>query len=477
MVRRRICHADYHDDSARRLNANLIIQYQSLVNGEAATKRQFRREKLVEDDSRKCFDNGLSRAEWLLLLVLAAVQFTHSMDFMIMMPLGPQCRQELSISPQQFAIVVSSYGFSAAIAGLLAAFFIDRFDRRNTLLALYAGLITGTLLCAIAPGYWSLTLARMVAGAFGGIGGAFILVIVGDAFPEIRRGRATGVVMTAFSIASIAGLPAGIVLGNRFGVRTPFGVLGLFSLAIWLLAFKVLPPMRGHLGRKHQSAADTWDVLRQPAHLRAYAFMIALVLGSFTIAPHFSDFLVHNVGRVKDDLAYVYLCGGLLTFATLPQVGRCADRFGKRLVFRLMAGCTIVTILVLTRLPVAPLFPVLVVTTSYWIFTSGRWVPAMALVTSSALPRYRGSFMSVNASLQQMAIGLAAVVAGAVVGESEGGIITGYSTAGVIAAVSTGLSMVLVARLRTAREIAESSLAVDSPGESPVFAGAEVHSD
>jgi predicted MFS family arabinose efflux permease len=427
---------------------------------------------LVEDDARRGSDNGLTRAEWLLLVVLAAVQFTHSMDFMVMMPLGPQCRQELSISPQQFATVVSSYGFSAAIAGLLAAFSIDRFDRKITLLVLYAGLITGTLLCAIAPGYWSLMLARTVAGAFGGVGGAFILVIIGDAFPEKRRGRATGVVMTAFSIASIAGMPAGIMLGNHFGVRTPFGILGLSGLAVWVLAFKVLPPMRGHLGRRRQSAVETWAVLRQPAHLRAYVFMIMLVMGSFTIAPHFSDFLVHNVGRAKDDLAYVYLCGGLLTFVTLPLVGRCADRFGKRRVFRLMAGCTLLTILVLSNLPSAPLLPVLVVTTLYWIFTSGRWVPAMALVTSSALARYRGSFMSINASLQQMAIGLAAVVAGAVIGEAEGGELTGYSVAGLIAAVSTGISMLLAGRLRVAEEITESSIAVDSPEDSPALAPA-----
>jgi predicted MFS family arabinose efflux permease len=430
------------------------------------------KESLVEHEPERALDKGLSRAEWLLLLVLAAVQFIHSMDFMVMMPLGPQCREELNISPQQFAMVVSSYGFSAAIAGLLAAFFIDRFDRKIALLALFAGLTTGTLLCAAAPGYWSLMLARTVAGAFGGVGGAFILVIIGDAFPEIRRGRATGMVMTAFSIASIAGLPAGIMLGNRFGVRTPFGVLGLFSLAIWVVAFKVLPPMRGHLGRERQSAAETWGMLRQPAHLRAYAFMIMLVLGSFTIAPHFSDFLVHNVGRAKDQLAYVYLFGGLLTLVTLPLVGRCADRFGKRVVFRLMAGCTLLTILVLTNLPAAPLLPVLTVTSMYWIFASGRWVPAMALITSSALPRYRGSFMSINASLQQMAIGLAAVVSGIVVGEAPGGEITGYTAAGLIAAFSTGISMLLAGRLRVAEEIAEASVAVDSPEDSPLLATA-----
>src|SRR5260370_34463602 len=148
-----------------------------MVNGEPEHMRQFRREGLVGDDSGRGFDLGLTRAEWLLLLVLAAVQFTHSMDFMIMMPLGPQCRQELGISPQQFAIMVSSYGFSAAIAGLVAAFFVDRFDRKTTLLVLYAGLIAGTLLCAIAPGYWTLMLARTGAGAFGGIDGGFLFAV------------------------------------------------------------------------------------------------------------------------------------------------------------------------------------------------------------------------------------------------------------------------------------------------------------
>src|SRR5262249_40143182 len=149
------------------------------------------------------------------------------------------------------------------------------------LLMLYAGLITGTLLCAVAPGYWELVHARTVAGLFGGVGGGFILVIIGCAFPEIRRGRATGVVMTAFSIASIAGLPAGIVLGNNFGIGAPFAVLALISIPVWVMAFAILPRMRGHLGRQRASVVDTLAMLRQPAHLRAYAFMIMLVMGSF----------------------------------------------------------------------------------------------------------------------------------------------------------------------------------------------------
>jgi predicted MFS family arabinose efflux permease len=400
--------------------------------------------------------------EWAIIFVLAAVQFTHSMDFIIMMPLGPQCREELGISPQQFARMVAAYGYSAALGSLLAAWFIDRFDRKTAMLILYAGFSAGTLLCAVAPGYWSLVLARAVAGAFGGVVAALILVIIGDAFPEERRGQATGMVMTAFSVASIAGLPAGILIGNRLGVRFPFGILGALSCAIWLLAYLVLPSLRGHFGKARDSVAQTWTVLTQPAHLRAYAFMVMLVMGTFTIAPHFSDYLVHNVGLDKDALGYIYFCGGLLTFVTLPIIGRCADRFGKRPIFRIMAVCTLLTVLAITNLPAMALVPLLGVTTLYWIFTSGRWVPAMAMITSSALPHYRGSFMSINAAVQQLAIALAAEVAGMVVRVGTVDHLTGYATAGIIGACATGISLILAGWLTLAQPAPEMALAVDS---------------
>lgn len=423
----------------------------------------------MEAKSWRDLDTGLSRSDWLLLLVLATVQFTHSVDFVVMMPLGPQCRQELALDPEEFALVVAAYGFSAALGGLLAAWFIDRFDRKTALLVLYLGFTTGTFLCAVAPNYGWLLFARSVAGAFGGVVAALILVIIGDVFPEMRRGRATGVVMTAFSVASIAGLPAGIMLGNRFGVGAPFGVLAALSLVILVLASRIMPRLRGHLGHARESASQTWAVLAQPAHLRAYVFMIMLVLGTFTIVPHFSDFLVHNVGRDKDELAYVYFCGGLVTFVTLPWIGRCADRFGKRRIFRIMAACTLLTVLALSNLPRAPLALVLIVTTTYWVVTSGRWVPAMALITSSALPRFRGSFMSVSGSVQQMAIGLAALIAGKVIKESEGGELTGYPIAGMIAAASTAISMVLAAHLRVAAEMPEAAVAVDALSDGPML--------
>src|SRR5262245_41829694 len=130
----------------------------------------------------------LSRADWTLLILLAAVQFTNVLDFMIVMPLGPPYMDEMHLSPSQFGWVASAYGYAAAASGLLAAMFMDRFDRKRSLLFIYAGFIVATLFCGAANNYSLLLVGRALAGAFGGIMGAAVLSIVGDSFHDSRRG-------------------------------------------------------------------------------------------------------------------------------------------------------------------------------------------------------------------------------------------------------------------------------------------------
>ena len=124
-----------------------------------------------------------------LLLLLAAVQFTHIMDFMIMMPLGPQLMRELGISTQQFGGLISSFAITAGVVGLAVAPFTDRFDRRKLLLFCYAGFTLGTLACGLSNNAETLWVARAVCGAFGGVSGATIMAIVADVVPPERRRR------------------------------------------------------------------------------------------------------------------------------------------------------------------------------------------------------------------------------------------------------------------------------------------------
>jgi predicted MFS family arabinose efflux permease len=394
----------------------------------------------------------LTRREWVLLLVLAAVQFTHLVDFVIVLPLAPKFKAQWELTSQQFGYMVAAYAISAGVCSLLAAWFIDRFDRRTALVVLYTGFTAGTLFCAAAPDYPLLVVARAVAGGFGGVAAACVLTIVGDVFADERRGTATGVVMSAFSVASIVGVPAGLWLANASGWRAPFGVLGVLSLGVLALVRGVLPPLRGHLGRHHGDPLQNLKVvISRPTHLRAYALMIALVMSTFLVVPYLADFLTANVGVTATQLPYVYLSGGLATLLTLTPIGRLSDLWGKLRVFRVLGLLTAVPLLLLTNLPpVVPLAGVLVCTTLMMVITSGRMVPAMALITASAAPRYRGSFLSVNSSVQQLACGLAALAAGALLHQQGDGKLTGYPTVGLLAACATVLSVLLAGRLRPA---------------------------
>jgi DHA1 family inner membrane transport protein len=395
---------------------------------------------------------GLTKGEWFLLLMLAAVQFTHIVDFMIVMPLGPQFTEKLHLTTQQFGNIVSAYGLSAGLAGLAAARFIDRFDRRTALLFLYAGFTSGTLLCACVSDYLLLVAARTVTGAFGGGVGSCVLTIVGDVFPDSRRGRAMGVVMSAFSVATIAGVPAGLWLADELGWRAPFAVLGVLGVGVLVLGPLVLPPLRGHLDRKQaESPPSVLAVLTEPTHLRAYILMAVLVFSSFLVVPHLANYLVRNAGVAQADLRWVYLWGGAATLLTLTPIGRLADRWGKLPVFRVFGLLTVVPLLILTNLPRGPLVSAVAAMTLCMVLTSGRMVPVMALITASAAPRRRGSFLSVNSSVQMVGMALATQVSGAIIAdESPGSELKGFSTVGLLAAAAAVLSVFLAGRLRPA---------------------------
>ena len=402
------------------------------------------------EDDRKEGAAGLTRAEWLVLMALAIIQFTHVVDFMIVMPLGPELKQALHLGPKQFSEIVAVYGFSASVAGLCAARFMDRFDRKTAVLVLYVGFTLGTLFCALAPNYELLLAARAVAGAFGGVVGAAVLTIIGDAFPDARRGRATGVVMSAFSVAAIAGVPAGLYLAGWLGWRAPFGVLAGAAVLVLVGVYFVLPSMRGHLSRARLDDAKPWAVLVQPTHVRAYLLMTTLMLSSFMIAPFFADYMVSNVGLAKGELPYIYLCGGVATLLTMTWFGRLSDRLGKLPIFRVLALLTLIPMALVTNLPPVPLLVALAISTLFMVTSSGRMVPAMALITASAEPRRRGSFLSVNSSVQTMAMALASIVGGRLLGQTEDGRLAGYPMVGGLAMLAVLASVWLAGRLRPA---------------------------
>lgn len=388
--------------------------------------------------------------EGLLIFLLAAIQFTHMIDFVIMMPLGPQLMRVFGISPKEFGLLVSAYTFSAAVAGFLSALIIDRFDRKHALLGLYLGFTIGTLACAMAPSYWLLLTARVVAGAFGGVLGAVLLAIIGDAIPEKRRGAATGKVMAAFSVASIAGIPLGLYLASQTSWHAPFYLVAALSFIILLVGFFFLPTMRGHLtnATKESPFLVIRNILGKQNLQWSMALTVALTMAGFFVVPFISPYMVANVGFEEVELSYIYLFGGLATVFTSQWAGRLADKHGKKRVFAISALLSIIPILAITNLPPVPHYVALIITTFFFIFFGARFVPAMALITSTVEPKLRGSFMSINSSVQQLSAGLGSFAAGFIVKESATGSLLHYSWVGFIACAITLVSVWIVRHLK-----------------------------
>jgi predicted MFS family arabinose efflux permease len=395
---------------------------------------------------------GVRRLERVVLLTLAAVQFTSIVDFMVVIPLGQQLRESLGLTPKQFAWVVSSYTFAAGIAGLIASSLVDRFSRKKAFLGIYTGFLVGTLCCGLAPGYATLVAARVGTGAFGGILGGMALAIVGDVFPEERRGRATGVLMSAFALASVVGVPFGLYLGMRYDWHVPFVLLAALGCPILVVAARALPPLRDHVARAAlvhplRSLANTFS---EPNHWNAFALVMTMMFGGFAVITNLSLYLVGNVGLSKFDLPWVYVTGGGLTLVSAPLIGRLADRHGKLRVYRIVAPISAMLMLVVTNLP--PVHPAvaIVVAASLMMCNAGRMVAAMAMVTGSVLPEKRGGFMSANSSIQHVSTGLGAQVGGQIVTPSIGDRLDHFEIVGLIAVAATIVSLWLAGRIRPA---------------------------
>ena len=391
----------------------------------------------------------LARSERVMLLILAGIQFCHVLDFMVMMPLGPFLMSALGISTHEFGLLVASYSFSAAAAGLLMAPVVDRFERKRFLLGIFLAFAVATFLCAVAPSFLWLIIARGLAGVFGGVMGALIHTIVADAIPFERRAKASSYVATAFSVSSIAGVPVSLWLAATSGWQTPFLLIALLSgLLIWLGA-KALPEFRGHLHARQSGKAlhQLFQVVVDANHQRAMLLTGLVICGSFTVIPYITLYAISNVGIASGQIPLIYLIGGLATLFTGRLIGGLADRFGKVRLFRMVVIAACMPVLLVTHADRVGLQIWLAITTLFFILVSGRMVPMMAIVSAAVKPQMRGAFLSLNATVLSMAMGLASMIGGLFITQTPDGLISGYGWVGLVAVTFNVLAALWVGRI------------------------------
>ncbi|MFZ6641531.1 MFS transporter [Undibacterium sp. TC4M20W] len=381
-----------------------------------------------------------------VLAILAFLQFTIILDFMIMSPLGAILMPALNITPSQFGVVVSAYAFSAGIAGFAAAGFADRFDRKKLLLFFYVGFILGTFLCGIAPNFYFLLFARIVTGLFGGVIGSIVMAITTDLFPFSMRGRVMGVLQSAFAGSQILGLPIGLYLSAHWGWHAPFLMIVGIAALVGVIIIANLKPIDGHL--KLQSDRNPFhhlrDTIATPRYLLAFAATGFLSIGGYMLMPFSSAFSVNNLGISMKELPIVYLVTGFGAIITGPLVGKLSDKFGKYRVFLFGAVMTIIMALIYTRLGVTPLYMVILVNVLLFVGIFSRMIPAQAMMSAVPAADSRGAFMAINSSLQQIAGGVGSVVAGMIVSQPDGGVILHFDLLGDILVCTVLLTAVMM---------------------------------
>ena len=399
------------------------------------------------------------KSERIILIVLAAAMFTHIMDFMIIMPLGPVLMRIFDIGSKEFSIIVSCYSFSAFFSGIVASFFIDRFDRKKVFILTYLGFTIGTIACGLAPDFYTLLISRSLTGLFGGVVGAQALSIVSDLIPLERRSAGIGFVMASFSLASVFGVPFGLFLSTRFSWHFPFLFLGSVGIVIIIVAYFVLPPLKGHLEEvlKRKPLESFMRVITRKNPQMGFLFTGLLMLGHFSIIPFIAAYMVGNVGFSESDLTYIYLVGGGLTIFSSPLIGRLADKYGRLKIFNIFGLLVFIPVIWITNMPQSPLWLALISTGMFFVFANGRMIPSTTMVTSIIKPENRGAFMSMRSSVQQLFSGIAALIAGLIVSEvpstiTEGSIaLVNYQYVGYFAITFSILAILVAQRLKSVK--------------------------
>lgn len=389
--------------------------------------------------------------ERLLLWTLAAINFTHIVDFMILMPLGPQLMRIFQISPQEFGLLVSSYTLSAGVSSFFGAFILDKYDRRSILIWVFLGFLVGTLACALSPNYPFLLFSRILSGLFGGLTSALIFAIIGDAIPDQRRGRAMGLVMAAFSVASVVGVPFGLFIASLSNWHAPFFFLALLAMIILGLIYKFVPSISVPQSEGNVKP-NPLQVIRRVTNngnqMRAISLTVMMMLGQFMVIPFLSPFMVANVGFSEIQLTYIYMAGGFFTVFTSPWVGRLTDKYGKVPIFTIFMSLNVIPIGIITHLGTTPIVLALLVSTLFFVTSNGRMVPAAALITGTAKAENRGSFLSFNSAVQQLSSGLASFLGGLILVEGTGGKLLNFEVIGYIAIVISLLCIPLIRRIK-----------------------------
>ena len=371
---------------------------------------------------------------------------THLVDFMIFMPLGPQLLRTFDMPLTALGQLIFAYTVSAGVAGLALGATLHRFSRRRLLLGVYAGFAVSLLLTVTASGFVALLLARVIAGACGGVLSSLVQATVADYVPLERRAAALGTVMTGHALASVIGVPLGLAVASAFSWRASFALVLVMVVPVMIAIARHVPGVAPSTSAPDSgvAAVGLMTRLRGLAALSpAFALTFAVSASAYALGSYFAPYWVGNVGVSEAELPFVFLASGALSLYTSPRIGRLADRWGRLQVFTGAALLSLPVIALMSRSGPLPLWLAVVLGAGFFVIVYGRWIPALALLSEWPSASQRGGFMMVNGVVTQLSMGVGALAAGAMIAFDDAGRVSGFERVGDMAIIVTLLAIVI----------------------------------
>lgn len=403
-------------------------------------------------------------SERVVVFLIGAVQFINILDFVMVMPLGPDFAAGLGIAPSHIGTIGAAYTAAGSVAGVAGSYFLDRFDRRKALAVAMSGLVLATAAGGLATGLTSLLVARALAGLFGGPATSLALSIIADLIPVERRGRAMGAVMGAFSVASVLGVPMALKVARWTDWRMPFFVVAGLGLLVVAGAIFYLPPMRGHLeaGRLRAHPVSARELFTRADVLLSYAMTGMLNAGGFLIIPNISAYVQYNLGYPREELESIYFVGGLVSFVTLRMAGKAVDRLGSFRVGTVGAMMFLATLYIaFIHLPVG--VPLVAVFACFFLANGVRNVAYSTLTSRVPEQAIRARFMSFQSAVQHLGAAAGAFISSRVLTDLPGGKL-GDMTQVVMLSMAFTLTLPVLFFLVERRVLQRASASPPAPG-------------
>jgi len=258
-------------------------------------------------------------AAWLAVASLAVSTFASVTTEFLPVGLLTNIAAGLGVSEGTAGLMVTMPAVMAAIMGPLLIVLSGRLDRRTVVLVLSALLVVSNALAAIAPNFATMLVARVMLGIVVGGFWTFAPSIVARLVPESMQPRAMSYVLAGISLATVAGVPAGALLGDLAGWRSAFIVSGVLAAVVLAMQLRLLPRMPA---QRAIPARDLLKPMLRPAARSVLLVTLLMVTGHFLAYTYLRPMLDQIFGLSPSHITAMLLVFGVAGFAGTFVGGR-----------------------------------------------------------------------------------------------------------------------------------------------------------